>query len=30
MKIDKISLDGKKDAMEVADKIFTKKINKLN
>ncbi len=28
MKIDKISLDGKKDAMEVADKIFTKKINK--
>ena len=28
MKLDKISLDGKKNVLEVADKIFAKKINK--
>ena len=28
MKIDKISLDGKVNSLEVSDKIFTKKINK--
>ena len=28
MKIDKISLDGKVNTLEVSDKIFTKKINK--
>ena len=28
MKIDKIKLDGKKDSIEVLDKIFSAKINK--
>ena len=28
MKIDKINLDGKKDSIEVLDKIFSAKINK--
>jgi large subunit ribosomal protein L4 len=28
MKIDKIDLDGKKDSIEVLDKIFSAKINK--
>ena len=30
MKLDKINLDGKKDSIEVLDKIFSAKINKLN
>ena len=29
MKIEKISIDGKKDSLEVTDKIFSVKINKL-
>ena len=28
MKIDKLNLDGKKDSIEVLDKIFSAKINK--
>ena len=28
MKLDKINLDGKKDSIEVLDKIFSGKINK--
>ena len=28
MKIDKISIDGKKNSIEVLDKIFSEKINK--
>ena len=28
MKIEKLSIDGKKNVLEVADKIFTNKINK--
>jgi len=28
MKIDKLNLDGKKDSLEVLDKIFSAKINK--
>ena len=28
MKLEKISIDGKKDSLEVTDKIFTAKINK--
>ena len=28
MKIEKLSIDGKKDSLEVTDKIFTAKINK--
>ena len=28
MKIDKLSIDGKKNTLEITDKIFTNKINK--
>ena len=28
MKLDKLSIDGKKDSLEVLDKIFSAKINK--